>query len=186
MRIRTTWLLLAALLVIGAFMGIRSCQRGGIDPAATTPAAGSPATSPSAQQTDADLQAARLRAQIKQHDDALYAAVATLQKYLAALGGDDRAKADAFWAGQHPPEQTHEADLRSLKDLRGLRIENGRPQALDSEPVPAALEIPVELRVSMEGNPLRRYRGWYRLRRAVADGQWEITSASIDVVQRAE
>ena len=114
----------------------------------------------------------------------MYVAVSTLHRYLAALGGADRAKADAFWTGKTPPAASGEADLRSLKDLHSFRIENGTPKPLDSESVPNALEIPVELRANLQGQPLRRYRGWYRMRRAVADGGWEITSASITPVTR--
>jgi hypothetical protein len=186
MQGRLLWWALTAVLLVCAIAGVRSCEKARVVPVSVaTPAATAGATPPSAN-TPGDAQSAKLRAQIKQHDDALYAAVATLQRYLAALGGEDRAKADAFWVGKRAPADSHEADLRTLKDLRGLRIENGKPKPLDSQPVPAALEIPVELRVSTKGSPLRRYQGWYRLRRGVADGQWEISSASVDVVQRPE
>lgn len=187
MRTHLSWWLLAAVLLVCVIAGIRSCRQGTADTAPALAPASTIATPPSASDTASDdANAAKLRAQVKRHDDALYAAVATLQRYLAALGGDDRAKADAFWVGKRAPADSHEADLRSLKNLRGLRIENGKPKALDAEPVPSALEIPVELRASLQGQPLRRYRGWYRMRRAVADGQWEISSASVDVVQRPE
>lgn len=184
MQIRPIWLLPALVLVAVLAIGVRSCVYP--EPETDTPL--SPGTtdvaSAATQGAAADAEAARLRKQIRQHDDALYAAVATLQRYLAALGGDDRGSADAFWAGGRPPRDSREADLRNLQDLRGLRIENGRPEALDSEAVPRALEIPVELRVSVANGPLRRYRGWYRMRRAVADNRWEITSASMEAVGR--
>lgn len=186
MQIRPIWLLSALVLAAVLAIGVRSCvhhePETGIPPSPGTAESAAATT----QDTAAEAEAARLRAQIRQHDDALYAAVATLQRYLAALGGDDRAAADAFWTGGQPPRNSREADLRTLQDLRGLRIENGRPEALDSEAVPRALEIPVELRVSVANGPLRRYRGWYRMRRAVADDRWEITSASMETVGRPQ
>ena len=186
MQSRLLWLALAAVLLVCMVAGVRSCgkTRPVID-ATALPVTGV-ATPGDAANAAREAETAKLRAQIRQYDDAVYAAVATLQRYLAALGGDDRAKADAFWVGKRPPADSHEADLRTLKDLRGLRIENGKPKPLDSEPVPTALEIPVELRVATKGSPLRRYQGWYRLRRGASDGQWEITSASVDAVQRPE
>lgn len=186
MQIRMKWLLPAVVMAAILIIGTRGCSHRDSD-ADTHPSLGSAdVTTPSTRDMDAEADAARLREQIRRHDDALYAAVATLQRYLAALGGDDRAAADAFWAGGSPPRDPNEADLRNLRELRGLRIENGKPQALDSEPVPRALEIPVELRVSVANGPLRRYQGWYRMRRAVADDRWEITSASVALVNRPQ
>lgn len=184
MQIRPIWLLSALVLVAVLVIGVRSCVHHEPETDITLAPGSADVVAVTPQDTAADAEAARLREQIRQHDDALYAAVATLQSYLAALGGDDRASADAFWAGGRPPRDSREADLRNLQDLRGFRIENGRPEALDSEAVPRALEIPVELRVSVANGPLRRYRGWYRMRRAVADNRWEITSASMEAVGR--
>ncbi|WP_156899792.1 hypothetical protein [Luteimonas mephitis] len=186
MQGRLLWGLLATVLLVFAIAGLRSCRQDPVIAAAVIPPVPDTTSTAPTPEAASDVEAAKLRARIRQHDDALYAAVAALQQYLAALGGGDRAKADAFWVDKRPPIDSHEADLRELKNLRGLRIENGRPKPLDSDPVPTALEIPVELRVGVEGSPLRRYRGWYRLRRAVADGRWEISSASIDAVKRAE
>jgi hypothetical protein len=186
MQGRLLWWSLAVVLLACVVAGIRSCARddavAGV-PVVETDRGDAPGI---ARDGESDAEAAKSRARNRQRDEALYAAVATLQRYLAALGGEDRAQADAFWVGDRPPADSHEADLRMIENLRGLRIENGRPKALDSQPVPSALEIPVELRVSVEGEPLRRYRGWYRLRRAVADGGWEISSASVDAVRRPE
>lgn len=185
MQARTLWLLLAAVLLVCAIVGIRSCRNDAAPDADAATAASAAADNAASGDAAAEAEAAQLRERIRRHDEALYAAVATLQRYLAALGSEDRAKADAFWAGDRPPADTHEADLRTLQNLRGLRIENGRPKALDSQPVPSALEIPVELRAGFEDGPMRRYRGWYRLRRT-GDGSWKITSASVDVGARAE
>jgi len=177
---RWLWFLGAVVLLLCAAAGLRSCQRDDGADAGSPPAGDSPATQATAGDAVRVEAAAAQRALVARHNQAMSTAVSTLHAYLAALGGDDRAKADAYWAGGKPPARSGEADLRTLKDLRALRTENGRPTPLDSEPVPNALEIPVELRASFRGAPQRRYRGWYRLRRAVADGSWEITSASID------
>lgn len=110
-------------------------------------------------------------------------AASAVQAYLAAVGGQDWKKADVYWVNQQPG--SGEADLRSLKKLQSLRIENDTPEALDKEAVPKALEVPVNLRANFqEGKPMRRYRGWYRVRQKVSGEGWEITSASIDEVPR--
>jgi hypothetical protein len=177
----------ALLLVVGGVLGVRSCTRQedvSTDAALRPPASTSAGRDASAGSAAADT-AAR-RALMRRRNAAMGAAVSTLHAYLTALGGDDRAKADAFWSGGKPPARSGEADLRLLENLHALRIQNGTPNALDSEPVPNALEIPVELRASLDDAPMQRYRGWYRLRRAVADDSWEITSATIDALSRAE
>lgn len=121
-------------------------------------------------------------AALRRRNEAIQAAVSTLHRYLTALGTGDRAKSDPFWSGGTPPNVTHESDLRGLEALRSLRIENGNPKARDGEPIPHALEIPVELRASVAKGPARRYRGYYRLRSQLDNTQWEITSASIDAI----
>ncbi|MGI8561335.1 MAG: hypothetical protein ACR2J7_07875 [Luteimonas sp.] len=57
-------------------------------------------------------------------------------------------------AGGKPPARSCEADLRTLDSLCALRIHNGTPTALDSEPAPNALEIPVALRASLDDAPM--------------------------------
>lgn len=177
---RWLWIVGVVVLLLCAAAGLRSCQHDDGDDAASTQA-GTPAAQPNTADTTAATDAtAAQRALVARRNEAMASAVSALHAYLAALGGEDRAKADAYWAGGKPPARTGEADLRDLKNLRALRSENGTPSALDSEPVPNALEIPIELRASFSDARQRRYRGWYRLRRAVSGGGWEITSASID------
>ncbi|MGH8031910.1 MAG: hypothetical protein ACREO8_05965 [Luteimonas sp.] len=179
------WLLVAIVAVI-AIVTVRGCRndarRDASTPAAATPPSTSSATT-SADNAEAD---AVLRVRLRQRDEAMYAAVSALQRYLAALGRDDHANADTFWVDKHPPTDSVEADLRSLKGLHGLRIESGTPKPLDSDPVPRALEIPITLRASLKDSPMRHYTGWYRLRRASSDDRWEITSASVDAVPAAQ
>ena len=156
-------------------------MRGGASPGpAPRPDAvsGASATPAPAQADPGAIAAAALEAR---REAAMASAVATLHRYFVALGGGDHAASDAFWAGGRAPEASGEADLRQLAALRALRSQNGTPVPLDASRMPDALEIPVDLRVSVQGQPLRRYAGSYRLRRRVADGGWEITSAAVTV-----
>jgi hypothetical protein len=179
---RWLWVLGVVVLLLCVAAGLRSCLRDDGDDATSTQASGAHATQPNATASTAaaDATAAQL-ALVARRNEAMASAVSALHAYLAALGGEDRAKADTWWVGGKPPARTGEADLRDLKNLRALRSQNGTPSPLDSDPVPNALEIPIELRASFSDAPQRRYRGWYRLRRAVTGDHWEITSASIDV-----
>lgn len=186
MQSRAGWLVLGAIAVLCVIFGVRSCAHEESANITSGNTMGAPrAAAAAATDPAAEAQAAALHQASQRRDAAMYAAVATLQKYLAALGRDDGyAEADAFWANGRPPAATGEADLRTLRDMRGMRIQNGTPKALDSNAVPEALQIPVELRVGTKGAPLHWYRGWYRLRRVDAE-RWEITSASVDAVSRS-
>ncbi len=115
----------------------------------------------------------------RRHAD-MQEAVSTLHRYLAALGSGDVASSATYWAGGIVPRASGEADLRRRGALRSLRSKTGMPSALDDSVVPDALEIPVELRAAADGAPMQLYAGSYRLRRRVADGGWEITSAAIN------
>lgn len=174
----------ALLVVVGVVLGVRSCSTGEGAPTHAAMATLPPDASGAASGRAAADAAAR-QALMQRRNDAMVDAASTLHHYLAALPGD-RAKADTFWAGGKPPSDSGESDLRALEDLRALRIQNRTPTALDSEPVPNSLQVPVELRAIVGNASMRHYRGWYRMRRAVADGGWEITSASIDVLPDAE
>lgn len=179
---RALWLFAIALLVgIGLILS-RSCQSDS-PPATTVGTMPTPIADPLPEDPAARAQAAAQAVLEQKRLQAMSDAVDTLHRYLTVLSGSDRAAADAFWVGKRPPSPSHEADLRSLQGLRELRIQNSTPKPMDSEPVPTAFEIPVDLRASTEGQPLRRYRGWYRLRSATP-GEWRITSASVDAVTR--
>ena len=178
---RWPWLL-AAFVVCGCLLVLaRGCGRDATIAEPDT-ADGAPAALPRAGDDAAANADAARRAQAAAYAEAMRSAVDTVHKYLTALG-EDQARADAYWSGGAPPPgDSSEADLRTLRDLRALRIENGNPRPLDSQAVPAALEIPVQLRVSLQGAPQRRYDGYYRLRRAISGDRWEITSAAIDAL----
>lgn len=119
----------------------------------------------------------------ERYASAMRAAVSTLHRYLAALPGEDRAAADAFWVAGKPAPDADEADLRVLPATpTQFRTRNRTPEALDRAPLPEAVRIPVELRLALEGQPVRRYEGWYELRRSAGSDEWRISGASIDAV----
>lgn len=175
---------IALLLLSTTLFASCSCQRDADDAQATT-STQQTATQPSDAATSA-VDAAAIE-KLARLQDARYAAysdaTSAVQSYLAAVGAQDWKKADVFWTNQRPG--SGDADLRALKKVHALRIENDTPEALDKEAVPKALEVPVNLRASFQdGQPMRRYRGWYRVRKKVSGEGWEITSASIDAVPR--
>ncbi|MEO6365885.1 MAG: hypothetical protein ABIO38_07560 [Luteimonas sp.] len=173
---------IALLLLSTTLFASCSCQRDAEDaPATATQKATQPSEATKPAVDEAELQQlARLQ---DQRYAAFSGAASTVQSYLAAVGARDWKKADGFWVNQSPG--TGEADLRSVKTLQSLRIENETPEALDKEAVPKALQVPVNLRANVAGGePTKRYRGWYRVRQKVSGEGWEITSASIDAVPR--
>ncbi|MBN6149474.1 hypothetical protein JR065_03920 [Xanthomonas sp. AmX2] len=101
-----------------------------------------------------------------------------MQRYLGLLPAADRSGADALWVGGRPPPRADDAVLREMTDIRSLRIETDRPQPLDREDPPRALEVPVRLRLHGDGGS-RRLQGWYRVRAKIGGDGWEITSASL-------
>ena len=170
-------LLIPALLAL-TFVGC-SCQR-----QAQTDAQRDAAIASTAQPTTAaGPTAAELRAQALQRkrDEGNSEAVNALHSYLQKLGSGKLEEAGQHWAYQRQPRGNEESDLRTLKNLRGVRIENQSPKAMDQEPVPESLEIPVELRVTLENGEGRRYKGWYRMRRNSVDRHWELIATSMSV-----
>ncbi|MEH6417735.1 hypothetical protein [Pseudomonas sp. CGJS7] len=170
-------LLIPALLAL-TFVGC-SCQRQSQDStdrdAATAPA---PQAAAPAAPSAAELRAQALEKQALQ---ATSEAVDTLHAYLQKVGSGKTEEAGKHWAYQRQPRGSEESDLRSLKNLRSFRIENGPPKPLDQEAVPETLEIPVDLRATLENGEGRRYTGWYRMRRNSVDRHWELTGTSISV-----
>ncbi|MGO1073083.1 hypothetical protein [Lysobacter sp. CA199] len=168
-------LLIPALLAL-TFVGC-SCQRQNQDQADGDQAAPPPAqAAPPAEPSAAELRAQALE---KQRLEDSAEAVETLHTYLQKVGSGKTEDAAKHWAYQRQPRGNEESDLRSLKNLRGLRIENDAPKALDDEPRPETLEVPVDLRASLENGESRRYKGWYRMRRNSVDRHWELTAVSI-------
>ncbi len=173
---------IALLLLSTTLFASCSCQRDADDAQATTSTP--TATQPSAAAPSVDeAEIQKLAGLQDQRYAAFSSAASAVQSYLGAVGAKDWKKADVFWVNQRPG--SGEADLRALENLSSLRIENDTPEQLDKEAVPKAMEVPVNMRASFKnGAPMRRYRGWYRLRQKVSGEGWEITSASIDPVPR--
>ncbi len=175
------WLAIAMLLGCALLLG-RSCGRDGNTKVATSAIAASGESASHAASTGANAAAQKTEAGRQQ---AISRAVDSLHRYIAALSAGRYAEADAFWTNGRPEASSNEADLRALKDLRSMRIQNDAPKPLDSESIPAALEIPIELRIGTEGRSARFYRGWYRMRSSnPAQGGWKITSASVKAETR--
>lgn len=175
---RITLLLLSTVLFASC-----SCQRDAEDVQATTPPSATALPASAATPAVDDVEIQKLARLQDRRYAAFSGAASAVQGYLAAVGAQDWKKADVSWVNGKPG--SGEADLRTLKTLHSLRIENDTPEALDEESVPKALEVPVNLRASFTGGePMRRYRGWYRVRQKVSGGGWEITSASVDAVPR--
>lgn len=169
---RAWWLVIAAVVLMGIAVAVqdglrRDAEREARAASADQPASISPAAdAPAGGGQDATLQA---------RNAAVGEAVSTLHAYLAALFKADRSEADAMWTGGRPAP-LGESALRELRDVTGIRVENRRPEPLDTAPVPQQLRIPVHLRIGVAG-PLRRFEGHYDLQRE-ADG-WRIRAASI-------
>lgn len=174
---RAWWLVIASIVLLGIAVAVQDGLRRNADDALSPDASSVAASDMSGGASPADG-AAAANAQLRAaHDAAMRDAVSAVHAYLAVLFKDDRSEADALWIHGRPATQG-EADLRTLEAVTGLRVDNERPQPLDSAPVPTALRIPVRLRIGGQG-PLRRYSGHYDLRR---DGEtWRITAASLDL-----
>lgn len=173
------------LLLCTSLLGACSCQR---QPAAgaSAPAGDQRPTATAAPSTDVDAAQAAARAARTdaQRAQSISAAVDMLHGYLRELGSGEHQQAGQRWAYQRSPTVNEEAGLRSLAGLQALRIDNGTPKPLDAEAVPAYLEIPVQLRASMDGGEVLRFHGWYRLRHNPVTTKWELTAASIAPVIR--
>ncbi|WP_394004398.1 hypothetical protein ACF3M1_04785 [Luteimonas sp. WGS1318] len=168
---RAWWLVIATLILLGIALAVHDATR--------SPAYGSSAVSGAPVDASAasagDARTAADAALARARNQAIAEAVQTLHAYLAVLFKSDRSEADGYWRDGRP--EAGEGELRTLADVTGIRADNARPEPLDTQPVPDALQIPVRLRVGGTG-PLRHYSGHYRMQRI--DGGWRITSASIE------
>lgn len=173
----------ALLLALAMLLVLRACgdeSASGISSTVETDRGTDADADPSRRAREAMLARADLA---ERYASAMRAAVSTLHRYLAALPGEDRAAADAFWVAGKPAPDADEADLRVLPATpTQFRTRNRTPEALDRAPRPEAVRIPVELRLALEGQPVRRYEGWYELRRSAGSDEWRISCASIDAV----
>ncbi|WP_454831940.1 hypothetical protein [Pseudoxanthomonas wuyuanensis] len=165
------------VLLLGSLYGC-SCAP---QPPASEAGDGHPA---SAQQAGADVpgtgpEDAATQAQQRAQAEAMSQAVSQLHGYLGAIGAKDWNKADAYWSGGKPPPRPDDYPVRALQDMQALRIRNERPEPLDNDRPSNAIEVPVQLRITLNSGASRELIGWYRLRRKIDGGGWEITSASL-------
>ncbi|WP_421568674.1 hypothetical protein [Stenotrophomonas sp. PD6] len=103
---------------------------------------------------------------------------ATVHAYVFTLLGDDRAASDAYWTGGHTAPRADDAVLRTIPDLRSLRVKTSTPIARDDKKPSHLLEVPVSIR-AMTGNGTLNFEGWYRLQPKPDGSGWEIHSASL-------
>lgn len=108
-------------------------------------------------------------------------AALTVQRYIGEVLNANRGDSDQYWVGGSAPPQPDDALLRSITDVRNLRVDHDAPIALDKETPPRSLQIPVRIRITT-GAELFRYAGYYRVRLNVDGDAWEITSASLQPV----
>ncbi|WP_367345310.1 hypothetical protein [Stenotrophomonas bentonitica] len=107
----------------------------------------------------------------------------TVHQYVVALLNTDRSVADAYWSGGRPAPHADDAVLRSIPDLRSLRVKTRLAVARDTEQPSRLIEVPVSVRAMTGDGPLT-YEGWYRLQPRADKSGWEIQSASIHPVMK--
>ena len=115
---------------------------------------------------------------------AMRASIDAVHGYLQAVGKGEFEQADAYWAYRRSPSTGEESGLRTLSNLRSLRIDNRPPVALDEDPVPATVEVPVRLVATLSDRQVIRLDGWYRVRRNPVEDRWELYGASLRPVLR--
>lgn len=168
-------LLLAIVAMLALALAWRACR----------PLPGAADVPPPAAATEEDSQAAPSEVAPPSATDAAARAQAlgragsVVHAYLAALAGRDLQRADRWWANGGPGRSPGDAVLRALGPLRSLKINPAAARALDADPVPRAVEVPVRLRLVLADGSLRRVHGYYRLRASGEDSGWEITSAEL-------
>lgn len=171
---RAWWLVIATLVLLGVALVVHEATRPAPDGA--SPASAPAVDAPGAGAANSSGIAIAGAAPEAERNAAFADAVTTLHAYVAVLFKEDRSDADDYWLDGRPAA-SGESDLRALPRVTGIRLDNERPEPLDTAAVPEVLQIPVRLRVGGQG-PLRHYAGHYRLRRVGED--WRITSASIE------
>lgn len=106
---------------------------------------------------------------------------ATVHEYIVSLLGSDRRASDAYWSGGTTGTRPDDAVLRSIPDLRNLRVKTRMPIARDNKQPSHLLEVPVNVR-AMTGEGTLVFEGWYRLQPRPDASGWEIQSASLHPV----
>ena len=106
---------------------------------------------------------------------------AVVRTYAGHLLRREFDKADASWMIAPPPGRADDAALRSLSDVRDLRISTEPPQARDQQHPAHLIEVPVTVRVITSSGALR-YTGWYRLVPDPQRSAWLIQAAHLQPV----
>ncbi len=188
-RLRSTALLAAALALASWMSGCADRNPPPATPAVSddalggSGAAGAATASAPARANPADDDTADA-ATAQRRREAMRASIDAVHGYLQAVGKGEFEQADAYWAYRRSPSPGEESGLRTLANLRSLRIDNRPPVALDDEPVPATVEVPVRLVATLPDQQVVRLDGWYRVRRNPVEDRWELYGASLRPVLR--
>lgn len=105
----------------------------------------------------------------------------TVHEYIFSLLGNDRSRSDAYWTGGRTSTRPDDAVLRTIPDLRNLRVKTSAPIPRDNKQPSHLLEVPVNIR-AMTGQGTLNFEGWYRLQPRPDASGWEIQSASLHPV----
>jgi hypothetical protein len=107
----------------------------------------------------------------------------TVRNYVIALLGSDRASSDAYWSGGRTGSRPDDAVLRTIPQLRNLRVDTDSPIARDTAQPSRLREVPVRIRATSADGTFN-YHGWYRLQPRPDGSGWEIHSASLQPTLR--
>ena len=115
-------------------------------------------------------------------------AIAVIRDYYSAINAGDYGNAYQLWAdGGRASNQSLDAFEDGFAQTRGVSVEIGQPGNGDAVTGARLVEVPVTLLATQRDDTIRRFTGFYTLRRNVpgAEGasleqfQWQIVSASL-------
>ena len=168
-----------ALILLPLLLGSCSCQRDAEPERGLAASASTPAPAP------IDVSAAASQGMTATAPPALSAVAPdapsesiTVRNYIYALLGKDRSASDAYWTGGRTSSHPDDAVLRSIPQLRSLRVDTESAIARDTVQPSRLREVPVRVR-AITADGTFRYEGWYRLQPRPDGSGWEILSASL-------
>ncbi|MGH8045540.1 MAG: hypothetical protein ACREOX_13090, partial [Stenotrophomonas sp.] len=85
---------------------------------------------------------------------------------------------DAYWSGGTTGTRPDDAVLRTIPQLRNLRVDTDPPIARDTAQPSRLREVPVRIR-AITADGTFNYHGWYRLQPRPDGSGWELQSASL-------
>lgn len=115
-------------------------------------------------------------------------AVAVIRDYYGAINSGSYASAYRLWAdGGRASNQSPDAFEEGFAQTRGVSVEIGQPTNGDAAAGSRFVQVPVTLLATQRDDTIRRFSGFYTLRRVApgVDGaspeqmQWRIASASL-------